>query len=133
MSHEYHTDRRCYTPKKCASLEAEILMCVLLHISILIFKQKNVYCSSYSAIISVHIVQVDRGIYLCVGKKYTQPMCIIRHHTLEAMHFGIVELWSMLFSSDSNKASASISPASEASATCFFQKKKKYITGSFVD
>lgn len=27
--------------KKCASLEAEILMCVLLHISILIFKQKK--------------------------------------------------------------------------------------------
>lgn len=60
--------------------------------------------------------------------KYTQPVCIIRHHTSEAMHFGIVELWSTFFSSDSNKSSASISPASEASAMCFVSKteEKKY-------
>jgi hypothetical protein len=84
-------------------------------------------------IIFVDIVQDDIGTYLCV-EKYTQTMFIVRHHTLEAMHFGIVELWSTFFSSDSNKASASISPASEASATCFpKKKKKKYITGSFAD
>jgi len=51
-------------------------------------------------------------------------------HTLEAMHFGIVELWSTFFCSDSSKASASISPASEASATYLFllflfQKREK--------
>jgi hypothetical protein len=63
-------------------------------------------------------------------EKYTQTMFIVRHHTLEAMHFGIVELWSTFFSSDLNKASASISPASEASATCvffFFKKEEKNI------
>jgi hypothetical protein len=109
-------------------------MRVLPLISILIFKRKDFsvlqVLHSYPVIIFVDIVQDDRGIYLCV-EKYTQPMCIVRHHTLEAMHFGIVELRSTFFSSDLNKASASISPASEASAMCFFfgfqkRRKKKY-------
>jgi hypothetical protein len=44
----------------------------------------------------------------------------VRSHTLEAMHFGMVESWSTCFCSDSSKASTSISLASEASALCLF-------------
>lgn len=54
------------------------------------------------------------------------PSALILKFDLEAMHFGIVELWSMLFSSDSNKASASISPASEASVLLLSSIKQPF-------
>jgi hypothetical protein len=50
-------------------------------------------------------------------------------------HFGMVESWPTCFYSDPNKASTSISPASEASASClfyYFSKKRKNKVGSFV-
>uniref|UniRef100_A0A0A9CRH6 Uncharacterized protein n=1 Tax=Arundo donax TaxID=35708 RepID=A0A0A9CRH6_ARUDO len=42
-------------------------------------------------------------------------LCPVWLHTLEVMHLGMVELRSTFCSSDSNKASTSISSASEAS------------------